>query len=212
MMHIPYLHFESYPSHELLGRFMDEPHTVAYPTPSPFVHPPPPPPGGYPPPPPPGGWPPPPPPPGGSEPSGTDAAPTHPSPPTAPNPRESTERAATQPGPAGSRTHHDRVKAPYGPTLGATQHQGMDHTHPYLHLIAGYFQPERPGDVTGWQPRRSLDGYFYSHLGSTKRRDGDQVVLRYTRNNRLPPMIFMVDQLWVWSLGNGEPDISPPTD
>jgi hypothetical protein len=86
----------------------------------------------------------------------------------------------------------------------STESQKVDSVHPYIHLIRGYFWQEKPGDIPGWQPRRSLDGYFYTHLADTRRRDGDQVILRYTRDNYLPRRIFMVDQLWVWILGNGE--------
>ncbi|RYO80935.1 hypothetical protein DL766_007498 [Monosporascus sp. MC13-8B] len=84
------------------------------------------------------------------------------------------------------------------------QHQDepLDRTHPYLHLIRGYFQQGMAGETTSWQPRRSLDAYFYHHLPSTMHRDGDQVVLRYTRNHQLPVRIFMVDQLWMWILGD----------
>ncbi|KAK4122891.1 hypothetical protein N657DRAFT_483660 [Parathielavia appendiculata] len=78
----------------------------------------------------------------------------------------------------------------------------IDAIHPYVHLIKGYFSQEKPGDVPRWQPRRSLDGYFYTHLADIRRRDGDQVILRYTTNNCPPARIFVVDQLWVWILGS----------
>ncbi len=84
------------------------------------------------------------------------------------------------------------------------EREPIDLTHPYVHLLTGYFWPKKPGDASRWQPRRSLDGYLHNHPATTRRRDQDQVVLRYTRANHLPERIFMVDQLWVWILRSGE--------
>ncbi|KAK4097670.1 hypothetical protein N658DRAFT_267125 [Parathielavia hyrcaniae] len=74
--------------------------------------------------------------------------------------------------------------------------------HPHAHLIGGYSREDKPGDIPRWQPRRTLDGYFYTHLEDTQMRDADQVILRYAIANGLSPRILMVDQLWVWILGN----------
>ena len=71
-------------------------------------------------------------------------------------------------------------------------------------LIQGYLKPGQSGEVPPMQIRRSLDHYFYSHLASTARRDGDQVVQRYTSEFvDVEPKMFMVDQLWLWILDNG---------
>lgn len=68
------------------------------------------------------------------------------------------------------------------------------------HLLRGYFASEFPG----LQLRRTLDQYIYAGIETTSRRDDDQVVYRYTRDN-FPKgaKIFMVDQLWLWILGGG---------
>lgn len=73
-------------------------------------------------------------------------------------------------------------------------------------LIQSYLKVGDDGDeVPPLQVRRTLDHYFYSHLGSTSRRDDDQVVLRYTSNfEGVEPKIFMVDQLWIWILEDGK--------
>ena len=51
-------------------------------------------------------------------------------------------------------------------------------------------------------PRRTLDQYFY-HGIDTAARDQDQVVYRYCKRRGLERKIFMVDQLWMYILGNG---------
>lgn len=53
--------------------------------------------------------------------------------------------------------------------------------------------------------RRTLDQFFYHNI-DTQSRDRDQVVYRYQRNKssdprNVDPKIFMVDQLWMWTLG-----------
>ncbi|KAL6708240.1 hypothetical protein ACN47E_003424 [Coniothyrium glycines] len=52
--------------------------------------------------------------------------------------------------------------------------------------------------------RRTLDQFFYHNI-DTRSRDCDQVVYRYQCKGRDPgsidPKVFMVDQLWVWTLG-----------
>jgi hypothetical protein len=72
-------------------------------------------------------------------------------------------------------------------------------------LIQGYLKPDDEGNVPPLQIRRTLDHYFYSQLESTSRRDDDQVVLRYTSEFvDVKPKMFMVDQLWIWVLDDGE--------
>ena len=48
--------------------------------------------------------------------------------------------------------------------------------------------------------RRTLDQFYY-HAISTEERDTDQVVYRYTQGKGKEKKVFMVDQLWLWTLG-----------
>lgn len=49
--------------------------------------------------------------------------------------------------------------------------------------------------------RRTLDQFFYHNI-DTQMRDEDQVVYRFQQQQRNGnPMIFMVDQLWIFVLG-----------
>ncbi|KAL5002927.1 hypothetical protein BDV10DRAFT_87244 [Aspergillus recurvatus] len=52
--------------------------------------------------------------------------------------------------------------------------------------------------------RRSLDQYFYHALKSTKDRDEDQLVSRMFKDGILTgdPVLIVVDQLWLWVLGD----------
>lgn len=70
--------------------------------------------------------------------------------------------------------------------------------------IRGYGVSEANGQIP-FQPRLSLDQYYYSQLENTAARDKDQVVYRYTKNpqNSTEPKIFMVDQLWMWLINGG---------
>lgn len=70
--------------------------------------------------------------------------------------------------------------------------------------IRGYGVSEANGQIP-FQPRLSLDQYYYSQLENTAARDKDQVVYRYTNNpqNSTEPKIFMVDQLWMWLINGG---------
>lgn len=70
--------------------------------------------------------------------------------------------------------------------------------------IRGYGVPEDNRQIP-FQPRQSLDQYYYSQLENTSARDKDQVVYRYTNNprNSTEPKIFMVDQLWMWLINGG---------
>lgn len=72
--------------------------------------------------------------------------------------------------------------------------------NPHTLLIHGYGVAEKDRQVP-FQPRRTLDQYFYSHLDNTAHRDKDQVVYRYTRNE--DAKIFMVDQMWLWIINGG---------
>jgi hypothetical protein len=84
-----------------------------------------------------------------------------------------------------------------------SMHFWADNLHE--HLMRGYMMPLKPGDNSPLQPRRTLDQYFYTDLENTSRRDRDQVVFRYTSDEKrkMEPRIFMVDQLWLWVLDNG---------
>lgn len=48
-------------------------------------------------------------------------------------------------------------------------------------------------------PRRTLDQSYYWTLRSTDRRDCDQVVYRWTKEEQIARLV-MVDQLWMWVL------------
>jgi Mg2+ and Co2+ transporter CorA len=54
--------------------------------------------------------------------------------------------------------------------------------------------------------RRTLDQYFYHMLESTQERDDDQVVTRWAAKKGLEDLhnILMVDQLWLWTLSQGD--------
>lgn len=70
-------------------------------------------------------------------------------------------------------------------------------------LLTEYVGSRNAGEAPRLQPRRTLDQYFYTHPGSIRQRDKDQVVLRYTsRTPDTEPKLFMVDQLWVWIISN----------
>ncbi|KAF8853541.1 hypothetical protein BDZ45DRAFT_75687 [Acephala macrosclerotiorum] len=63
-------------------------------------------------------------------------------------------------------------------------------------LTAAYLLEAHPLHV-----RRTLDQYYYHSMLDTKRRDIDQVVSRYQKDQNLnPKVISMVDQLWLWVL------------
>ena len=49
--------------------------------------------------------------------------------------------------------------------------------------------------------RRTLDQFYY-HAINTEVRDTDQVVYRYTKDKGKEKKVFMVDQLWLWILGD----------
>ena len=51
------------------------------------------------------------------------------------------------------------------------------------------------------QIRRTLDQFYY-HAISTDDRDEDQVIYRYTKDKGKEVKVFMVDQLWLWTLGD----------
>ncbi|KAI0965770.1 ankyrin repeat-containing domain protein [Xylaria arbuscula] len=62
--------------------------------------------------------------------------------------------------------------------------------------------------------RRTLDQYYYSDSSNLEKRDDDQTTLRWFEDQNLdpeeiPPVLTMVDQLWMWILPKCGP--SPPT-
>ena len=63
-------------------------------------------------------------------------------------------------------------------------------------LIHAYLQ-----STHNLQIRRTLDQFYY-HAISTDDRDEDQVVYRYTKTRGKEVKVFMVDQLWLWVLGD----------
>ncbi|KAJ5369278.1 uncharacterized protein N7496_009038 [Penicillium cataractarum] len=71
-------------------------------------------------------------------------------------------------------------------------------------LLKAYLTDEHPLHI-----RRTLDQYYYHTVTDTSRRDQDQVLGRYQKENGLKPNILtMVDQLWLWVLKGeqGKPD------
>lgn len=91
-----------------------------------------------------------------------------------------------------------KTKAPWE-TIQETREMNPNELH-----IRGYSVSEPNGQIP-FQPRLSLDQYYYSQLENTAARDKDQVVYRYTNNpqNSTDPKIFMVDQLWMWLINGG---------
>ncbi|KAF2035723.1 hypothetical protein EK21DRAFT_84139 [Setomelanomma holmii] len=67
-------------------------------------------------------------------------------------------------------------------------------------LIRGYLVPQNPS----LHVRRNLDQSFYHNI-DTQARDQDQVLYRYqvssSNGDYSDPKIFIVDQLWMWILG-----------
>ncbi|KAK0705583.1 hypothetical protein B0H67DRAFT_387126 [Lasiosphaeris hirsuta] len=74
---------------------------------------------------------------------------------------------------------------------------------PHWHLLRGYYLgPGVYGHAPPLQLRRTLDKYFYTHLQIDDPRNVDQVVTRAT-HEAPSPMLFVVDQLWIWIV-NGD--------
>jgi len=79
---------------------------------------------------------------------------------------------------------------------------------PVIHRASTYDEMLLRAHLTGSQVslhvRRTLDQFFYHNI-DTQSRDRDQVVYRYQCKNadehEVDPKIFMVDQLWLWTLG-----------
>lgn len=107
-----------------------------------------------------------------------------------------------------SGSQHSRSKESVPPTAPQDNSDSSALSPGLLHkiLVQGYLKPghgER--QVPPLQIRRTLDHYFYSHLESTSRRDGDQVIQRYTsRFMNVKSKMFMVDQLWIWILDDSK--------
>ena len=63
----------------------------------------------------------------------------------------------------------------------------------------------------GFHPRRSLDeaGYGYLSAQNLERRNKDQVLTRFQKNQKektvisAPDLLVVVDQLWLWILDHG---------
>jgi hypothetical protein len=87
---------------------------------------------------------------------------------------------------------------------GTSEHKSTLKNNLDKDLIMAYLFPTNPGEILALQPRRTLDQYFYTHLESTFQRDADQVIYRYTMGMS-DAKIFMVDQLWLWILNEGNP-------
>lgn len=79
---------------------------------------------------------------------------------------------------------------------------------PVLQQASTYDEMLLRAHLTGSQVslhvRRTLDQFFYHNI-DTQSRDCDQVVYRYqcksAHEGEVDPKIFMVDQLWMWTLG-----------
>jgi hypothetical protein len=69
-------------------------------------------------------------------------------------------------------------------------------------LIRGYLNSS-----TDLHLRRTLD-QFKHHSINTDKRDRDQVVYRFCKKERKELKIFMVDQMWMWILGDSEWSLS----
>ncbi|OHE99308.1 ankyrin repeat and protein kinase domain-containing protein [Colletotrichum orchidophilum] len=102
----------------------------------------------------------------------------------------------------GERQEHPQHQTP---TLAPRRWEKKNHRHApptgnlHEYLIRGYFDPGKQGI----RPRRTLDQYVYAHIETTSHRDDDQVVYRYTKTGLASdPKIIMVDQLWLWILGD----------
>src|SRR2546421_8047146 len=65
-------------------------------------------------------------------------------------------------------------------------------------LIRGYLNSS-----TDLHLRRTLD-QFKHHSINTEKRDRDQVVYRFCKKEKKELKIFMVDQMWMWILGDSE--------
>jgi len=51
--------------------------------------------------------------------------------------------------------------------------------------------------------RRTLHQFFYSHLLDTTTRDNGQTIIKPTAIDQGGAKMIMVDQLWLWVIGNG---------
>jgi hypothetical protein len=69
-------------------------------------------------------------------------------------------------------------------------------------LICAYLRISNTKQTPPLHVRRTLDQYYYT-FNSTEARDRDQVVYRYTDSTNCK-QIFMVDQLWLFIIDEGE--------
>ncbi len=68
-------------------------------------------------------------------------------------------------------------------------------------LVQGYLYNERPLHI-----RRTLDQYHNTYLDTSmpnSTRDSDQVITRLARTYSMEPKVLMVDQLWLYVIGEG---------
>ncbi|KAL9596063.1 MAG: hypothetical protein Q9219_006049 [cf. Caloplaca sp. 3 TL-2023] len=97
-------------------------------------------------------------------------------------------------------THRNRVSMSQAIKQATTSKTGDSHQLPERScdemLIHAYL-----GSTPHLHIRRTLDQSYY-HAISTEDRDNDQVVYRFTKRKLKEKKIFMVDQLWLWVLGN----------
>jgi hypothetical protein len=67
-------------------------------------------------------------------------------------------------------------------------------------LLEEYWEDNRPIHA-----RRSLDGFYYPNIRDLEARDKDQVLYKHTRepsSGHLTAKMLMVDQLWMWVVGD----------
>lgn len=90
----------------------------------------------------------------------------------------------------------ESIKAPPGNTISLDDTE-MSHIPKDILLIHGY-PVTRSTDL---HPRRTLD-QFKHHSTDTDSQDVDQVVYRYCDNNHQELKVYMVDQLWLFTIGD----------
>ena len=105
-------------------------------------------------------------------------------------------------------THEQRMKMTKAIKRATETHEGLCAPDPRITcdemLMRAYLPNSQNAHSTHnlLHIRRTLDQFYY-HAISTDSRDEDQVVFRYTRDHKPhETKVFMVDQLWLWTLGN----------
>ena len=64
-------------------------------------------------------------------------------------------------------------------------------------LLRAYLRPSQARQTANFHVRRTLDQFYYT-FGGTEARDIDQLV--YRRTGPYKQRIFMVEELWLWTL------------